>query len=140
MAEPYHPRWLQSGGEFTPQTHDAAMQTIVNASGESLLSYEEAIAVYLRERGILRDDAAVLADPIPAGWEPPQPLEGEVKRLALRPGDRVVLSFTETLSREAVERFREVWMASFPPQEAPPLIVLDRGITMSVLGPEPANG
>lgn len=34
------------------------------------LSYEEAVAVYLRARGILDDGAVSLGDPIPQDWEP----------------------------------------------------------------------
>lgn len=68
----YQPRWNEDGVPFKADTHERAMQTILAASGVSALSYEEAVAVYLRARGILKDDARMMADPIPAGWEPPQ--------------------------------------------------------------------
>lgn len=51
-------------------THEAAMEAILAACGVTTLSYEEAIAIYLRGRGILRDGARVLGSPIPPGWTP----------------------------------------------------------------------
>lgn len=71
MSETYHPRWNENGGAFKAASHEAAMQTILNASGVSTLSYEEAVACYLRARGILRDDAEYMCGPIPHAWEPP---------------------------------------------------------------------
>jgi hypothetical protein len=51
--------------------HAAAMDLIHGAATVSSLSYEEAIAVYLRARGILKDTSTTLAAPIPQGWMPP---------------------------------------------------------------------
>jgi hypothetical protein len=54
--------------------HDEAMSLIFGAHTVSMLSYEEAIAIYLRARGILVDHAAELAAEIPPNWKPPRPL------------------------------------------------------------------
>lgn len=51
--------------------HEAAMSLIHGAATVRALSYEEAICVYLRARGILRDTSATLAAPLPPGWQPP---------------------------------------------------------------------
>lgn len=60
-------------GKFEPPcSHDAAMDTILAASGMTTLSYEEAIAVYLRLRGFLQDGALPLAAELPAGFCEPQ--------------------------------------------------------------------
>ncbi len=67
----YRPNWLESGGVFKAASHDQAVQTILNASGVSTMSYEEAVACYLRARGILRDEAAYMSGPIPEDWVPP---------------------------------------------------------------------
>lgn len=46
-------------------SHDEAMDLITGACTVSFLSYEEAIAVYLRARGVLSDGAKTLGAPIP---------------------------------------------------------------------------
>lgn len=51
-------------------THDEAMDLILGAAGMTVLSYEEAIAVYLRARKILNDGERTLGAPIPADWTP----------------------------------------------------------------------
>lgn len=51
-------------------THDEAMQFISRTLTVTTLSYEEAIAVYLRFRGILNDGNEVLGAPIPKDWQP----------------------------------------------------------------------
>jgi hypothetical protein len=51
-------------------SHDEAMETIVGAAGVATLSYEEAIAAYLRMRGILNDGEEMLGASVPAGWTP----------------------------------------------------------------------
>lgn len=51
-------------------THAEAMSIICATSYVTGLSYEEAIAVYLRARHILRDEYSVLASPMPTNWEP----------------------------------------------------------------------
>lgn len=51
-------------------THDAAMNVIRGAACETALSYEEAVAVYLRLRGILDDGRECKGDPVPADWQP----------------------------------------------------------------------
>lgn len=61
------------------KTHDEAMHMIYNADGVAHLSYEEVVAVYIRARGILRDEfdgtpGKPLGAPIPEDWDPPQPL------------------------------------------------------------------
>lgn len=71
-AETYQPKWTDRVEPFTPDTHEKAMDSILRCAGVSTLSYEEAIAVYLRARGILRDEARVMAEPIPEDWSPPQ--------------------------------------------------------------------
>ena len=52
-------------------THHGAMTLIDCACTVTTLSYEEAIAIYLRARGILADGAEMLGAPIPSGWVPP---------------------------------------------------------------------
>jgi hypothetical protein len=52
------------------KSHDEAMTLISRASSVTTLSYEEAIAVYLRARGILRDGNEMLGAPIPDDWSP----------------------------------------------------------------------
>lgn len=60
------------------KTHDEAMGVISRACTVTILSYEEAIGIYLRERGILRDEhcagqpGEMLGAPIPLDWQPPQ--------------------------------------------------------------------
>lgn len=51
-------------------THAEAMEIIRNAYSVTTLSYEEVIAIYLRSRGILNDDADLLGAPIPCDWKP----------------------------------------------------------------------
>lgn len=53
-----------------PLSHEQAMQVIYDAMTVSTLSYEEAIAVYLRSRQILNDDPERLGDPVPKDWTP----------------------------------------------------------------------
>lgn len=67
----YRPNWLEKGGVFKAASHEQAMQTIFNVSGVSTMSYEEAVACYLRARGILRDEASYMAGAIPEDWVPP---------------------------------------------------------------------
>lgn len=50
--------------------HDEAMGMIIGCARVTTLSYEEAIAIYLRMRGILKDAAEAMGAPIPAGWQP----------------------------------------------------------------------
>lgn len=52
------------------KTHDEAMSLISRAHSVTTLSYEEAIAIYLRSRGILGDGEEVLGAPIPRDWVP----------------------------------------------------------------------
>lgn len=53
-------------------SHEYAMDLIIRGASMSTLSYEEAIGVYLRARGILNDGARILGAPIPPDWEPPR--------------------------------------------------------------------
>jgi hypothetical protein len=71
LMDAYQPRWSQD--PFTPDTHEREMDTIRSASSVTILSYEEAVACYLRARGILRDDAELMCSPVPPGWTPPLP-------------------------------------------------------------------
>lgn len=59
---------MKDGGH--PTTHEYAMDLISRAFSVTTLSYEEAIAIYLRARGILRDDSEMMAGPIPPDWTP----------------------------------------------------------------------
>jgi len=52
------------------KTHDEAMSLISRANSVTTLRYEEAIAVYLRARGILRDGQDFLGASIPSDWQP----------------------------------------------------------------------
>lgn len=56
--------------EAAMKSHAEAMALISGAHSATTLSYEEAIAVYLRARGILRDGNEMLGAPIPADWNP----------------------------------------------------------------------
>lgn len=51
-------------------SHDEAMDMIIGCGRVTTLSYEEAIAIYLRMRGILEDGAEAMGAPIPVGWQP----------------------------------------------------------------------
>lgn len=53
-----------------PTDHDGAMSMILGAASVSPPSYEEAIAIYLRARGILNDGTGLMSAPIPSDWEP----------------------------------------------------------------------
>jgi hypothetical protein len=63
--------------------HDEAMSLIRRAHSVTILSYEEAIAVYLRARGILNDGEKVLGAPIPADWSPVRLSSHEAMKEAL---------------------------------------------------------
>ena len=67
------------------RTHDEAMAIINATAYVKSLSYEEAIAVYLRARHILKDTYDYLASPMPVDWEPtpvPPPMPGGVPGVA----------------------------------------------------------
>jgi len=70
-AQPIVAKWRPSIGP--PDTHEQAMQTLINCAREAGMSYEEAVCGYLRARGILRDDAEYMCAPMPEGWSPPSP-------------------------------------------------------------------
>lgn len=55
-----------------PTDHHGAMSMVLGAASVSPPSYEEAIAIYLRARGVLNDDSALLGASIPADWNPQQ--------------------------------------------------------------------
>jgi hypothetical protein len=50
--------------------HAEAIDLIRNTARETFLSYEEAVAVYLRARGFLNDGATELGAPVPEDWSP----------------------------------------------------------------------
>lgn len=56
---------------------------------------------------------------------------GDVQRLVLNPGDRVVLMSEERLSMDAAEHLRAVLQERFPGHET---VVLDKGLKLGVLG------
>ena len=68
------------------EDHNGAMEYVLGAASVTTLSYEEAIATYLRARGILRDGAKALADPIPRDWAPmtPRQIVAEVQQLLMQ--------------------------------------------------------
>lgn len=51
-------------------SHNEALHLIQSAHSVSTLSYEEAISIYLRARGILRDGQKLLSAPVPEDWDP----------------------------------------------------------------------
>ena len=51
-------------------THNEAMDLIRRAASVTTLSYEEAVAIYLRARGILIDGQEMLGAAVPADWQP----------------------------------------------------------------------
>ena len=51
-------------------THDKSMKLIARTLTVTTLSYEEAIAIYLRSRGILKDGNEMLGAPVPDDWNP----------------------------------------------------------------------
>ena len=55
----------------SPHSHAAAIGLVHAAAGVSMITYEQAIAIYLRARGILFDGAPALADPLArdASWD-----------------------------------------------------------------------
>ena len=57
----------------------------------------------------------------------------EVQRLALRPGDRLILRVPVPLNQADAERLRERLRECFP--EAAEAIVLDQGMSLEVAGP-----
>lgn len=61
---------------------------------------------------------------------------GEIQRITLQPGDRVVLTANRALSAEMCDRIQAAW-ATFAP-DAGPLLVLDQGMSLSVLASEPS--
>lgn len=62
----------------------------------------------------------------------------EVKRLSLRPGDRVVLRFDDVLNPEQVEEVQEAMRHAFGDLDPmPKVIVLDGGADIEVVSPEP---
>ena len=50
--------------------HMEATDFIYSAASVCALSYAEAVAIYLRARGLLDDGVTHLGAPIPADWEP----------------------------------------------------------------------
>jgi hypothetical protein len=53
-----------------PMSHQDAMD-IINASATvTALSYDEAVAIYLRATGLLADGADMLGAPVPDDWKP----------------------------------------------------------------------
>ena len=63
-----------------PLSHDDAMDLIRKALTVTVISYDEAIAIYLRARGFLCDGAPVLGLPVPEDWLPPSTIS-EVERI-----------------------------------------------------------
>lgn len=54
-------------------SHAAAMGMVLAAAGVGTISFEQAVAIYLRARCILRDGAECLAAPLPAAWHSHDP-------------------------------------------------------------------
>lgn len=69
--------------EVGSMSHEETMQMIINAARMSTASYEEAICIYLRARGILGGAYETLGDAIPDGWVPPR---DKVPQSAIRSG------------------------------------------------------
>jgi hypothetical protein len=70
--ERYGSKGAKMNEKLGAMSHNEAMETIIAAAKMSTLSYEEAVACYLRARGILNDNAEYLAGPMPVGWTPPR--------------------------------------------------------------------
>lgn len=68
-----------------PMTHDEAMDLISKAITVTVISYEEAIAIYLRARRFLRDGSPVLGAPVPDDWAP-QPVIDSVRDIMKKRG------------------------------------------------------
>lgn len=66
-------------------THDEAMDLIAETLTVTVLSYDEAIAIYLRARGFLRDGSPVLGAPVPDDWAP-EPVVKAVERVMMQRG------------------------------------------------------
>ena len=63
-----------------PMTHSEALDLICKACTVTILSYDEAIAIYLRARGFLRDGSPVMGAPVPDDWAP-EPVVKAVERI-----------------------------------------------------------
>lgn len=63
-------RWMRDTSMREWMNHDDAMDMVRAAARAVTLSYEEAVATYLRARGFLQDDAEVSGAPVPeiVGW------------------------------------------------------------------------
>ena len=59
-------------------------------------------------------------------------IKGDVERLALNPGDRVVVRVKQILHEEQMRYLRQLTEAQFPDHS---VIVLDGGIELNALGP-----
>ena len=53
-----------------PMSHADAMDIIKASATVTVLSYDEAIAIYLRATGLLADGADMLGAPVPDDWKP----------------------------------------------------------------------
>ena len=71
---------MSTTNDDAPMTHSEALDLICKACTVTILSYDEAIAIYLRARGFLRDGSPVMGAPVPDDWVP-EPVWKVVERI-----------------------------------------------------------
>ena len=76
---------MSTTNDDAPMTHSEALDLICKACTVTILSYDEAIAIYLRARGFLRDGSPVLGAPVPDDWAP-QPVIDSVRDIMKKRG------------------------------------------------------
>jgi hypothetical protein len=65
MTEWKQQKWMDDDRPERWDTHDEVMKLILGAASVTTLSYDEVVAIYLRGRGIVQDDAEYMGEPLP---------------------------------------------------------------------------
>jgi hypothetical protein len=89
-------------------THSEAMGMIRAANTVTILNYEEAIAIYLRARGILNDGQNMLGDLIPLDWKPKEQLRRLQETVDRKQAAKLLLQKEVTELRAEVEKWKEL--------------------------------
>lgn len=61
---------------------------------------------------------------------------GDMQRLQIKKGDKFVLKVSRPLTREAVEKFQEIW-SKFTHGETGPILILEPGMELGVVSTIP---
>ena len=62
----------------------------------------------------------------------PLPIE-DVRRIEAKPGDRFVLTIKSRITHEQAQAIRRAWASLFDDGTPPPLLILDAGVSLSVI-------